>query len=72
MPDETITMAAMRDELKRHVLAAGGARKWCLKVGIPSHGSVAQAVSGTRDVSEAMANACGYIIETTFRKVEHV
>lgn len=56
----------MRDELARQIGAAGGLRPWCRAKGI-SHAPVALMISGQRQISEAVANACGFICETTYK-----
>ena len=59
---------AMRAELRRQVDAAGGVMAWAKLKGI-SHPPVSYALSGARPVTEAIANAAGFLVETTYKKV---
>ena len=64
----SISMREMRAELQRQVGAAGGVMSWCRKRGL-THPPVSLMLSGARPVSEAVGNACGFIVETTFKRV---
>lgn len=57
----------MREELARQVQAAGGVMAFARKHDI-THPPISWALSGHRAVTEAIANACGFIAETTYRK----
>lgn len=59
-------MGEMRAELLRQVSVAGGVNAFCRARGIESHTAVSLAIAGHRNVTEALANAIGYIAETTF------
>ena len=61
-------MDQMREELKRQVDENGGVREFCRRKGIDNHSSVSLAMSGARQVTEALANAAGFVSETVFRK----
>lgn len=63
-----ITHSEMRAELKRQVTAAGGLMVFARMHGIP-HSNLSEALSGRRLISETIANACGYIVQTTFKKI---
>ena len=65
---EFINPSQMRDELKRQVDAAGGLMAWCRKYD-RSHGPVSDMLRGAREVSEEVANSCGFIMQTVFRPV---
>jgi hypothetical protein len=64
-----LSMAEMRAELARQVAAAGGICAWARKHGL-SHAPVSLAKHGHRPVTEEIANACGFIVRTTFHKLE--
>lgn len=55
-------------ELRTRVAAAGGVMKWARLAGL-SHTPVSLALSGERPVTEQIANACGFVTETVFRKI---
>lgn len=63
---DALTQDEMRAELKRQVDAAGGLMVWCRVHGF-THPSVSAAIRGERDVSESMANACGFLAQMTFK-----
>lgn len=65
---EIITASELRAELNARINAAGGVMKWCTKSGL-SHTEVSLARNGRRPIGEAIANACGYIVETRFRRI---
>lgn len=62
-------MDEMRAELTRAVHLAGGVKAFCRSRGLESHATVSLAMSGKREVSEAVANCCGFFRETTFVKM---
>jgi hypothetical protein len=64
-----LSMDDLRTELKRRVKEAGGMHEFCRRKGIQGHTGVSLAVSGKREVTEQIANACGFIREVTFRKI---
>lgn len=64
----SISSTEMIEELRRQVRAAGGLAQWCRAHGV-SHPPVSLMLRGKRPISEAVANACGFIVETTFRQV---
>jgi hypothetical protein len=63
-----LRMEEMRAELKRQVAELGGVNEFCRQRGIEHHASVSLAMSGARSVTEAVANAAGFVSETVFRK----
>ena len=65
---DSITQTEMRAELKCQVDAAGGLMVWCRMRGV-THASVSLMMSGHRPISEAVANACGFIVETTYKQI---
>lgn len=65
----TLTQREMRVELQRQIDASGGIMIWCRARGI-THASVSFMLSGKRPVSEAVANAAGFLMEPTFRKIK--
>lgn len=58
----TDLIAILRTECAR----AGGVRAWARRMGF-SPGTVGDVLAGRRDVSEAMANALGFVREVRFR-----
>lgn len=64
----TLNQREMRAELRRQVDAAGGLMAFCRMHGL-THPPVSLMLSGTRPVSEAVANSIGFIAETTFKRV---
>lgn len=66
--EASLSERAMRAELNRQIETAGGLVAWCRKVGL-SHSAVSLVKNGHRDVPEAVANACGFVSERTFRKI---
>jgi len=58
----------MRTELRRQVDEAGGVMAWSRAKGL-SHAPVSWALSGSRPVTESVANAAGFLVETTYKKV---
>ncbi|MDE2342937.1 MAG: hypothetical protein KGL63_06015 [Betaproteobacteria bacterium] len=65
---DTITHSEMRAELKRQVIAAGGVMVFARMHGI-SHSNLSEALSGRRLISETIAYACGYLAQTSFKKI---
>jgi hypothetical protein len=65
---ELLTAAQMRRELENQVRAAGGKMAWCRRHEL-SHTPVSLMLGGKRPVSEAVANALGFICETRFRSM---
>jgi hypothetical protein len=57
-----LNMDQMRTELRRQVDKAHGVVAWCRTVGIENHAPVSLALSGTRPITEAIANAAGFTI----------
>lgn len=52
--------------LRTECVRAGGVRAWARRKGF-SAGTVCDVLSGRRDMSEAMANALGFVREVRFR-----
>lgn len=69
----TLTETEMRAELGRQVKAAGGVVAFARKADLP-HASVSLQIRGERAVSDAAANACGFLgcVEKTFRSLRNV
>ena len=63
-----INQRDMRTELRRQVDEAGGVMAWSRSKGL-NHAPVSWALSGNRPVTEAVANAAGFLVETTYKKV---
>lgn len=63
-----LTQVQMRGELERQVNDAGGLMVFCRMRGL-SHAPVSLMLSGHRPVSEAVANACGFVVETVFKRI---
>lgn len=65
---EVITAEQLRADLNARIAGANGVMKWAAKAGL-SHTEVSLVRNGHRPASEAVANACGYIVETRFRRI---
>lgn len=63
-----MNMIDMRAELTRQIEEAGGLMAFCRKSGL-SHPPVSAARHGHRAVTDEIALACGFVAETTFRKI---
>lgn len=63
-----INQTEMRAELRRQVDAAGGLMVWCRMRNL-THAPTSLILNGHRPVSEPIANACGFLIETVFRRI---
>lgn len=61
-------MAEMRAELGRQIAAAGGVCAFARRHGI-NHTAVSLSKHGKRPVAEEVANACGFLVETTFKNM---
>lgn len=68
MSARSLNNREMRRELIRQIDEAAGMREWCRRKGL-SHTVVSLAVNAHRPIPEAVANACGFIVETTFKPV---
>lgn len=66
---QSVTTTQVRTELRQAVANAGGARAFARKHGFKSHAGLSLMINGDRPISEAAANACGYIAEMTFRRI---
>lgn len=69
---EFLRMEEMRDELRRQVAALGGVNEFCRQRHIDSHAPVSLAMSGKRDVTEAVANACGFSSRLCFYRIREL
>lgn len=58
----------MRAEIIRRIDAAGGVSAWSRKTGI-SHTVVSLVKNGRREIPETVANACGFMAETIYKKI---
>lgn len=63
-----ITQNDLRAELQAAVTRSGGVMAFSRAKGLAPT-SVSRALNGQRPVSEALANALGYIVETTYRRI---
>lgn len=68
---DSLTEGQMRALLNERIEAAGGVMAWCRIVGL-SHAPVSLARDGSRCIPESVANACGFIRETRFRRIDNV
>jgi len=68
---EPHTAADVLADLRRATEAAGGVVAWARAAGV-SHTAVSLTLSGHRAVPESLANACGYIVETRYRRIGKV
>jgi hypothetical protein len=64
----TISARELLQDLEARIDVAGGVVAWSRRAGI-SHTEVSLARSGTRQIGERIANACGYIAETRYRRI---
>lgn len=69
MKPDILRMEEMREELRRQIAEAGGVNEFCRQRHIEHHASVSLAISGKRQVTEAVANAAGFVSETVFRRL---
>ena len=64
----TLSASQLRVEIGRQIRTEGGLCAWCDARGL-SYSSVSLAVNGRRDVSEAVANAAGFLREISYRSL---
>jgi hypothetical protein len=64
----TLSASQLRLEIARQIRTEGGLCAWCDARGL-SYSSVSLAVNGRRDVSEAVANAAGFLREISYRSL---
>jgi hypothetical protein len=60
-------MAEMRKVLAAAVERAGGIRAFARRAGLESHSSIRLMITGEREISEAVGNACGAFREVVWR-----
>jgi hypothetical protein len=66
--NETLNYYEVQAQLILAVNAAGGVSKWAKAKGM-SHTPVSLMYSGQRPVSEPVANALGFFVETRYRRI---
>ena len=71
MKAELMDQSGLVAELSRQCDMAGGQSAWAQKRGIP-RSQVCEALNGRRAVSEAMANAMGFVQVAAYRRVRQI